>query len=74
VSKRSVAIAGHRTSVSLEDAFWQALADIADARKVSLASLVAEIDGQRTGDLNLSAAIRIFVLAWFRERAEPCRG
>jgi len=74
VSKRSVAIAGHRTSVSLEDAFWQALADIADTRKVSLASLVAEIDGQRTGDLNLSAAIRIFVLAWFRERAEPCRG
>lgn len=59
--KRSLQIAGHRTSVSLEDAFWAALGDIAAARGISLAGLVAEVDASR-GAANLSSAIRVFVL------------
>jgi len=60
VRKRSVVIAGHRTSVSLEGEFWRALGEIAAARGISLNRLVNEIDRQRTG--NLSSAIRLFVL------------
>ena len=66
--KRSVVIAGHRTSVSLEDAFWQPLREIATQRGVSLNALVAEIDDARTG--NLSSAIRIHVLDWMRGRCD----
>ena len=58
--KRSVTIAGHATSVSLEDAFWQALADIARAHGVSVSGLVADIDRGRDG--NVSSAIRVYVL------------
>ena len=65
VAKRSLSIAGHRTSVSLEDAFWTALADIARSRGLSLAALVAEIDRGR-GDANLSSALRVFALRFFR--------
>ncbi|MBM3510521.1 MAG: ribbon-helix-helix domain-containing protein [Alphaproteobacteria bacterium] len=60
VRKRSVTLRGHPTSVSLEQAFWAGLKRIADARGLSVAALVAEIDGRRTG--NLSSAIRVFVL------------
>ncbi len=60
--KHSIVIAGHRTSVSLEDAFWTALRAIAGRRGVPLARLVAEIDAAR-GQANLSSAIRVFVLA-----------
>lgn len=60
VRKRSVMIAGHSTSVSLEAEFWDALRDIAERRGMSLNQLVAEIDGSRSG--NLSSAIRVFVL------------
>jgi predicted DNA-binding ribbon-helix-helix protein len=63
--KHSVNIAGHRTSVTLEHAFWSALHGIADERGVSVASLIAEIDRQRETDSaapNLSSAIRVFVL------------
>lgn len=60
IRKRSVVIAGHRTSVSLENLFWEWLRRIAHQRGVSVNVLVAEIDGQRTG--NLSSAIRTFVL------------
>lgn len=59
--KRSLQIAGHRTSISLEDAFWLALRDVAAARGSSLAALVAEVDATR-GEANLSSAIRVFVL------------
>ncbi|RYB01844.1 ribbon-helix-helix domain-containing protein [Lichenibacterium ramalinae] len=65
VAKRSLSIAGHRTSVSLEDDFWTALAEIARARGLSLAALVSEIDRGR-GDANLSSAIRVFALRFFR--------
>lgn len=59
--KRSVRIAGHPTSVSVEAPFWEALAQIAARRGQSLGALVAAIDRQR-GSGNLSSAIRLFVL------------
>jgi predicted DNA-binding ribbon-helix-helix protein len=71
--KRSIAIAGHRTSVSLEDEFWDALGEIAAERKMSVAALIGEIDKDR-GALNLSAAIRIRVLGWYRGKAEAKAG
>ena len=60
IGKYSVAIEGHRTSVSLEPEFWQALKDIAAARQASLGALVSEVDRTREG--NLSSALRVFVL------------
>lgn len=60
LQKRSVTIAGHKTSVSLETAFWEALVGEARRRGISVSALVAEIDGERTG--NLSSALRVFVL------------
>ena len=62
--KRSVTIAGHRTSVSLEQAFWDALKEIADADGLSVNALVAGIDADRTG--NLSSGLRVFVLQRLR--------
>ncbi|WP_419952317.1 ribbon-helix-helix domain-containing protein [Methylobacterium sp.] len=64
-TKRSVMIAGHRTSVSLETPFWQALREIAAAREQSVQVLIGEIDEAR-GAQNLSSAIRVFVLAEMR--------
>jgi len=61
IVKHSLAIAGHRTSVSLERAFWEGLKQIAADRGQSLAALVATIDAER-GEANLSSAIRVFVL------------
>ena len=67
VVKRSIVIAGHKTSVSLEDAFWNGLKDIAIARHMTLSDLVASIDtGRRHG--NLSSAIRLFVLDHYQAR------
>ena len=68
VVKRSIVIAGHKTSVSLEDAFWKALKEIAAARHVTLSDLVSTIDSERRHG-NLSSAIRLFVLDYFRSRA-----
>ena len=61
VVKHSIVIAGHRTSVSLEDAFWRVLKDIAAQEGVSLAALVAHVDAGR-GGANLSSALRVFAL------------
>lgn len=58
--RRSVTIAGHRTSVSLEDPFWDQLKTIAGNRKISVAQVVAEVDKGRQS--NLSSALRVFVL------------
>ena len=69
MSKRSLTIAGHRTSVSLEDPFWHALADIAATTGKSVAALVAAVDRDRAGPLSLSAALRLHALDWYRERA-----
>jgi predicted DNA-binding ribbon-helix-helix protein len=60
IVKRSVRIAGHPTSVSLEAEFWHALCEIAAARRLSVNALLATIDAGRSG--NLSSAIRLFVL------------
>lgn len=60
VRSRSVTLQGHRTSVSLEDAFWTRLKDIAARRDLSLNALVAEVDAARSG--NLSSALRVLVL------------
>ena len=60
VVKRSVRIAGHATSVSLEPAFWDALRELARRRHVSVNALLSRIDAERSG--NLSSAVRLFVL------------
>jgi len=65
--KRSVRLAGHKTSVSLEEAFWEELRAIAQARELSLNALIGEIDQARGG--NLSSAIRLYVLDWLRRRS-----
>ena len=65
VIKRSVVIDGHKTSVSLEDAFWTDLKKIAHAQQVTLSELVTKIDGTREQN-NLSSAIRLFVFHHFR--------
>jgi predicted DNA-binding ribbon-helix-helix protein len=69
IVKRSVRIAGHATSISLEAAFWQGLCDIAAARGMSVNALVAAIDAERDG--NLSSAIRLFVLHKARDGEWP---
>ncbi|MBC8130081.1 MAG: ribbon-helix-helix domain-containing protein [Rhizobiaceae bacterium] len=63
IVKRSITIRGHRTSISVEDAFWSRLQAIAAGRRLSLAALVASIDTARIAGTNLSSAIRLFVLA-----------
>lgn len=68
VVKRSIVITGHKTSVSLEDAFWASLKDIAAARSMTLSELVATIDTDRRQG-NLSSAIRLFVLDHYRALA-----
>jgi predicted DNA-binding ribbon-helix-helix protein len=65
VVKRSIVIAGHKTSVSLEDAFWKGLKEIAGGRDMTLSELVAAIDSDRRHG-NLSSAIRLFVLDHYR--------
>jgi len=64
IRKRSVLIAGHATSVSLEEAFWKALKKITEAKGLSLNALITEIDAARADDIeaNLSSAIRVYVL------------
>lgn len=68
VVKRSIVVAGHKTSVSLEEAFWNGMKEISTARGLTLSELVAEIDQARRHG-NLSSAIRLFVLDYFRSRA-----
>ncbi len=67
VIKRSIVIAGHKTSVSLEDAFWSGLKEIALNRRATLSDLVAAIDSERQNG-NLSSAIRLFVLDHYQAR------
>ena len=71
VRKRSVAIRGHRTSYSLEDAFHAELERIAAARRLPLATLVAEIDAARDRATNLSSALRLHVLDALRNAVRP---
>jgi predicted DNA-binding ribbon-helix-helix protein len=73
VVKRSIVIAGHKTSVSLEDAFWKGLKEIAGNRELTLSDLVATIDTDRHHG-NLSSAIRLFVLDHYRAQIGEERG
>jgi predicted DNA-binding ribbon-helix-helix protein len=77
VVKRSIVVAGHKTSVSLEEAFWNGMKEISGLRNMTLSELVGEIDNNRNQG-NLSSAIRLFVLGHFKSRAadapaEPVR-
>ena len=69
VRKRSLTIAGHRTSLSLEEAFWQELKVLARQEKLSVAGLVERIDRERSG--NLSSAVRVYVLERLRALSSP---
>jgi predicted DNA-binding ribbon-helix-helix protein len=76
VAKRSVVLSGHKTSVSLEDAFWKPLKQIASERGMTASELVGSIDSTRDHG-NLSSAIRLFVLDYYRQQlaaALPGRG
>jgi|SRR5262245_14085669 predicted DNA-binding ribbon-helix-helix protein len=73
VVKRSIVVSGHKTSVSLEDSFWNALKEIAKARNVTLSELVAAIDSERQHD-NLSSTIRVFVLEFYRKQLSEKEG
>jgi predicted DNA-binding ribbon-helix-helix protein len=66
--KRSFSIAGHQTSISLEEPFWAALREAAAREGVPLARLIARIDRSR-GEANLSSAVRVWLLAWARDQS-----
>jgi predicted DNA-binding ribbon-helix-helix protein len=67
VSKRSIVVAGHKTSVSIEEEFWNCLKEIAGERGMSLAAMISAIDDDRK-HANLSSAIRLFVLGVYRDQ------
>jgi predicted DNA-binding ribbon-helix-helix protein len=73
IVKRSVVLEGHKTSVSLENEFWEGLREIAEQQKSNLSSLVRQIDRERSKG-NLSSAIRVFVLNHFHALAVAARG
>lgn len=67
MKKISVSLLGHQTSISLEPEFIDALHDIANAQKRSIASIIESIDDTRTPDTNLSSAIRIWILKQYQK-------
>ena len=67
VVKRSIVVAGHKTSVTLEDAFWNGMKEIASGRNIALSDLVTAVDSERQQG-NLSSAIRLFVLDFYRSQ------
>ncbi|PPR77145.1 MAG: hypothetical protein CFH01_01672 [Alphaproteobacteria bacterium MarineAlpha2_Bin1] len=67
IKKRSVNISGHRTSISIEEQFWEVLKEISEYNKKSINSIILEIDKKRNIDTNLSSAIRLFVLNKLRK-------
>ena len=69
VIKRSIAFAGHKTSVGLEDAFWNGLKEIAKWRDETLSNLISSINADRQ-HANLSSAIRLYVLDFYRDQYE----
>jgi predicted DNA-binding ribbon-helix-helix protein len=69
VIKRSVVVSGHKTSISLEDPFWKSLKEIAGSRHMTLSALLSAIDSDRH-EGNLSSAIRLYVLRFYREQLE----
>ena len=73
VVKRSIVLAGHKTSVSLEDAFWSGLKEIAGKRLMTLSTLIDTIDARRQQG-NLSSALRLFVLEFYRSQMPEVEG
>lgn len=69
--KHSLTLQGHRTSVSLEPAFWRAFREIAATEGVPINALAARIDAERGTGTGLASAIRLHVLAWYRDRTGP---
>ncbi|MBM7067891.1 ribbon-helix-helix domain-containing protein [Actibacterium sp. 188UL27-1] len=69
--KHSLTLAGHRTSVSLEDPFWRAFQDIASEEGLALNALAARIDRERGTNTGLASAIRLYVLAHFQRKCMP---
>ena len=69
IAKRSVVIGGHKTSVSLDEPFWQYVREITEERAISVSGLLREIDHDRQ-EANLSSAVRVFVLEQARQRAQ----
>lgn len=69
IRKHSISLSGHRTSFSLEDAFWTELQVLAKAQGLPVAALIGEIDAERAADCNLSSAIRLHVLASLKSSA-----
>lgn len=67
MQKRSLTIAGHRTSIALEPEFWAGLEAMAAERALPLAALIRDLDEARQAP-NLSSALRLAVLAWYRDR------
>lgn len=67
MKKISVSLSGHQTSISLEPEFISALQEIANARKTSVAKIIGEIDSARGMNINLSSAIRVWILKYFRD-------
>lgn len=65
--KHSLTLKGHRTSVSLEPEFWKAFNEIADAQSKPLNALASEIDAARGPDVGLASAIRVYVLAYYKD-------
>jgi predicted DNA-binding ribbon-helix-helix protein len=71
IHKRSIHLRGRKTSVTLEDEFWSALKEVAAARSERVTDLIAAIEIDRLRGLNLSSAIRLFVLRYYRNAAPP---
>jgi predicted DNA-binding ribbon-helix-helix protein len=69
MKKRSITIAGHATSLTLEDEFWDALKEISASKGLSIAALIRQIDAQNEERTNLSSAIRIFILLYYQQKA-----
>lgn len=66
--KRSLTLKGHRTSVSLEDEFWQAFREIAKKKNMPINALAAAIDVERDPEVGLASAIRVFILNWYQSK------
>jgi len=66
--KRSLTLKGHRTSVSLEDVFWQAFRQIAQDKDMPINALAAEIDVKRDPEVGLASAMRVYILKWYQEK------
>ena len=69
IKKHSIIVDGHKTSVSLEDEFWECLRKIADSRRMAMSHLITDIDAKRKCS-NLSSAVRMFILQHYRDELE----